>query len=110
MLLVDLFWDVNLKKRNGALVPVPEDKVPVLDETFRNGLWHHETHSKSTQFEIRDIKFKKLDAGYKLIVSISGTFDKENLQTVINTIENWIDSILQKKGQTYVSVFYDDDR
>ena len=110
MLLVDLIWYVNLKKRNGALVRVPDDKVPVLDEMFRNGLWHHETHSKPTQFKIRDIKLKKLDADYKLIVSISGTFDKENLQTVIKTIENWIGSILQRKGQTNIFVFYDDDR
>ena len=110
MFLVDLFWDVNLKKKNGASVPVPDDKVPDLCETFQNGLMHHANHSKSKHFEIHGIQIKKIDAGYKLIVSISRTFEKENLGNIISTIDNWIGSILTSKGQTDVSVFYDEDR
>ena len=110
MFLLDLFWDVNLKKKNGALVPVPDDKVPVLGETLQNGLMRHANHSKSKHSEIRDIQIKKDDAGYKLIVSISRTFEKENLGNIISTIENWIGSILTSKGHTDVSVFYDEER
>lgn len=110
MFFVDLFWDVNLKKKNGALVPVPDDKVPVLDETLQIGLMHHANHSKSKHFEIRGIQIKKDDAGYKLIVSISRTFEKENIGNIISTIDNWIGSILTSKGHTDVSFFYDEDR
>ena len=110
MFLVDLFWDVNLKKRNGALLQVTDDKVPVLNETLQNELMRHATHSKSKHFEIRGIQIKKVDAGYKLIVSISRNFEKEKLGNIISTIENWIGSILTNNGQTDVSIFYDEDR
>lgn len=91
-------------------MPVPDDKVPVLSDVFQNGLLRHAKHSKSKHIEVHEIQFTKKEAGYKLIVTISRNFEKENLQTVLSTIESWIDFILQSKEQKDVSVFYDEER
>ena len=65
---------------------------------------------QNIQIEVHEIQFTKKEAGYKLIVTISGNFEKENLQTILSTIESWIDFILQSKEQKDISVFYDEDR
>lgn len=109
---LDLFWDVNSVKSNGAIKGIPNQEISDLREILQKDLKHYARQSHQNAFELHEISFEESkDIGARLIVTLS-FFAKEerNWQKTRKTIERWISSSFKEKKYDNLAIYFDGER
>lgn len=102
----EFYWDITMfRKKNKAPIPVPDEQIPVIRDTLREGM---QQYAKQRKVALHEVKFEKHLGEARLMISLS--FMDEEMQKPIVTLESWINNFLKKKGYDNVTIFYDEER